>query len=53
MWHASAGWMRRAVDTAMVNGSASALIAYSILHSHEMLSFIRCSLIGCGQSPDH
>jgi hypothetical protein len=52
MWQASVGWMRRAVDTAMFNGSTSALIAYSLLHSQEMLSFIRCSLIGCGQSPD-
>jgi hypothetical protein len=52
MWQASVGWMRRAVDTAMVSGSATAVIAYSILHSHEMLSFIRCSLIGCGQPPD-
>jgi hypothetical protein len=53
MWQTLVGWMKRAVDTAMVNGSAIAVIAYSILHSHEMLSFIRCSLIGCGQSPDH
>ena len=51
MWHVSTGWMRRAVDTAMFSGSAAALIAYSLLHSQEMLSFIRCSLIGCGQSP--
>lgn len=53
MRQASVGWMRRVIDTAMLNGSVSALIAYSLLHSYEMLSFIRCSLIGCGQSPDH
>ena len=53
MWQALVGWMRRAIDTAMVNGSVSALIAYSLLHSYEMLSFVRCSLIRCGHSPDH
>jgi len=52
MWQALVGWMRRAIDTAMVNGSVTAVIAYSLLHSYEMLSFIRCSLIGCGHSPD-
>jgi hypothetical protein len=52
MWQAAVEWMRRAVDTAMFNGSTVALIAYSILHSYEMLSFIRCSLIGCGQPLD-
>ena len=51
MWHASVGWMRRTVDTAMVNGSIVAIIAYSILHSQEVLRFLRCSLIGGGQSP--
>jgi hypothetical protein len=52
MWQASVGWMRQAVDAAMVSGSLTAVIAYSLLHSQEMLRFLRCSLIGCGQSPD-
>jgi len=52
MWDASVGWMKRVVDTAMVHGSVTAVLVYSLLHSHEMLRFLRCSLIGCAQAPD-
>jgi hypothetical protein len=53
MWHASVGWMTRAIDTAMLNGSVSALLAYSLLHSYEMLAFVRCRLVGWGQCAGH
>ncbi len=52
MWHASRAWIGQVVESAMLNGSVPAVMAYSVLHSREMLAFVRCRLIGCGPSPD-
>lgn len=45
--------MQRAVDTGVLKGSVVALFAYTVLHSHETLSFLRCRLVCRGQDADH
>ncbi len=53
MWRASSGWMERAVDAGILKGSGMALLAYTVLHSYEVLSFIRCRLVCRGQDANH
>ena len=53
MWRASSGWMERAVDAGILKGSGMALLAYTVLHSHEALSFTRCRLVCRGRDSDH
>ena len=53
MWHASDGWMQRTVNAGMLKGSGVALLAFTLLHSHEILLFIRCRLVCRGQDADH
>ena len=53
MWRASSGWMEKAVDAGILKGSGMALLAYTVLHSYEVLSFIRCRLVCRGQDANH
>jgi hypothetical protein len=53
MWRASSGWMERAIDAGILKGSGMALLAYTVLHSHEALSFLRCRLVCREQGADH
>ena len=51
MLRASGGWMQRAIDAGMLEGSGVVLPASAFQHIHDILNFVRCRLVCRGQDP--